>query len=159
MTFSNLRINLKYWFIGLVMISILLGLIWFDVLSDFNDAEIQAKIEKNLSAELPITVSELIPNATVFCVLPPYIKADSISSFLSADQLIYLDRRINSFIGSGDHVWWLVSLNNNQSIQAHRMGGFARPAFKLGKCLNQQEAVISINKKDGYIFFNFSKGE
>ena len=150
--------NFKYLFVSLVIIIFPVP-VWFDVWRDFNDARIQSKIEENLTAKLPTSISELISNATVVCILPSYSRPDSIKSFLSSEQMIYLNHRINSFVGIGDHVWWLLSLKRDESIQAYRMGGFSRPAFKSGKCLSQQDSVISFSEKRGYSFFNFSKGE
>ena len=106
-----------------------------------------------------ILVKDLTPDVDLLCVLPPYSSSESISDFLSENQRLYLDNRVNSFIGLGDHVWWMVAINGNEDIQAYRMKGVARPSFKAGKCLPQAVSVIRYGSKDGYLFFDFENGQ
>lgn len=157
--FIWLRINWKYLLIGLMIAGALFGLIFFDALRGLDDRKIQINIEENLPNERLMSVRDLIPNATALCILPPYALPESIKASLSDKQMTYLSRRINSFIGVGDHVWWLVSLGQNEAIQVYRMAGSARPSFKSGKCLSQQDSVIIFDRKNGYTFFNFLKRE
>lgn len=117
------------------------------------------KIEESLVSRQKTLVGNLIPEGAKLCILPPYKTSESIDLFLSEKQKAYLNIRINSFIGTGDHVWWLVSLGENDVIHLFRMAGVARPQLKSGQCLNQKDIVISFNHKNGYIFFDLSEGE
>ena len=134
-------------------------LLRFDIVRGLNDIALEENLEKGLLDRQTILVKDLTPDVDLLCVLPPYSSSESISDFLSENQRLYLDNRVNSFIGLGDHVWWMVAINGNEDIQAYRMKGVARPSFKAGKCLPQAVSVIRYGSKDGYLFFDFENGQ
>lgn len=101
----------------------------------------------------------LVSKAETLCVLPPYSSPASIKNHLSEKQFSYLERRINTFIGLDDRIWWLIALKQNGTVDAYRMSASARPHFKSGKCLENTSAFITFDHGNGhYLFFNFSAG-
>jgi len=101
------------------------------------------KIAYALSNRQPIMTRNLVSEAETLCVLPPYSSLASIKNHLSEKQLSYLERRINTFIGLDDRIWWLIALKQNGTVDAYRMSASARPHFKSGKCLKNTSAFIT----------------
>lgn len=134
-------------------------LLRFDIVRGLDDIALEENLEKGLLDGRTILVKNLMSDVELLCVLPPYSSSASIGDFLSEKQRLYLDNRVNSFIGLGDHVWWMVAISGNEDIQAYRMKGVARPSFKAGKCLPQAVSVIRYGRKDGYLFFDFENGQ
>ena len=151
--FRNCDRFILVWLITLFLLVFLL--LRFDIVRGLDDIALEENLEKGLLDGRTILVKDLTPDAELLCVLPPYSSSESIGVFLSEKQRLYLDNRVNSFIGLGDHVCWIVAINGSEDIQAYRMKGVARPSFKAGKCLPQAVSVIRYKSNDGYLFFDF----
>ena len=150
----------RFMLLRLITLSLLVFLLLrFDIVRGLDDIALEENLEKGLLDGRTILVKDLMSDVELLCVLPPYSSSESIGDFLSEKQRLYLDNRVNSFIGLGDHVWWMVAINGNEDIQVYRMKGVARPSFKAGKCLPQAVSVIRYGSNDGYLFFDFENSQ
>lgn len=142
-----------------VLLVLLMPLIWLVAIPSASGQKIAKEIDYALSSRQPIMTKNLVSEAETLCVLPPYSSPASIKNHLSEKQLSHLERRINTFIGLNDRIWWLIALKQNGTVDAYRMAASARPHFKSGKCLENTNAFITFDHGNGhYLFFNFSAG-
>jgi hypothetical protein len=138
------KISVETIFYSAFVLSLLVMMLWFHVIRLPSDYEIESIIMNSIDKRGKIYLNDLVKNGNTACFMQFYADADGLKEYIENDDFIYLKRRIATFIGIGDHVWWIVVLNRRKIISLYRMSG----RIKLNRSIQGSQCFLS---KDYFI--------
>lgn len=97
-----------------------------------SDKAMENKIRNDILDDGVARFEDLFPGVDQVCFLQSYSEPDFLP--VSNNEKDRLARFANSYYGTGDHVWWLVSIKNHKVIGFYRMTPDVRPWIHNPKC-------------------------
>ncbi|WP_265654522.1 hypothetical protein [Verminephrobacter aporrectodeae] len=114
-------------------------------------------VAEKLTSEKEVKLEDIIQIGEQVCFLPSYVTPESVDSYLSKNQLDFLNSRISDDIG--DHVWWIAILSKEEVLKTYKMAGHVRSDFREGRCVRRKNSIkLVLLDMDKYtLYFDIQK--
>lgn len=137
-----------FW-LALLVVSILL-LMSMHVFRFPSDYSTESDVSASLSQTGSYAIKRLFPRATTVCFINSYNTPEKLENQVTAIDFMLLRLKINDFIGSGDHVWWIVGINSGGLVGMVRMSGKIRSTTKNVTCVKTENSHMKFSHSDTY---------
>lgn len=133
-----------------ISVAVILSFMLF-IANHLQNSAIQNRVNHWLLSGKEFDLNTLLPSAKIVCIVPPnnriYHKAE-VRQYLNNNQVIQLNKKLNSLWWIFINEWYLVGISNNH-YEYYRMGNTILPEYVGTKCLSVKEyGKVSITLTD-----------
>ncbi|WP_138927986.1 hypothetical protein [Verminephrobacter aporrectodeae] len=98
----------------------------------------ESMLVEKLTSEKEVKLEEIIPIGEQVCFLPSYMTPEQVDSYLSKNQLDFLNARISDDV---ENHWWVIVLSKEEVLKTYRMAGDVIPIFREGRCVRRKNSI------------------